>query len=102
MTDPSLPLPIERILVNATPQIAKTVPQVAERFNVKAEIVLFWIKSGALVAIDVSRDRKTLPRWRITPAALQAFEESRASVKPVKASKPRRKKSSDPNYVEYF
>ena len=68
----------------------------------KAEIVLSWIKSGALVAIDVSRNRKTLPRWRITPAALQAFEESRTSVKPVKVSKPRQKKSSDPNYVEYF
>lgn len=81
---------------------ASTVPQIAERLHVKAEIVLAWIKSGELVAIDVSRNRKTLPRWRITLEALQAFVDSRSSVKPVKASKPRRKKPCDPGFVEYF
>lgn len=88
--------------MNADSNRAWTVTQVAERYFVKTDIVLAWIKSGDLVAIDVSRNRKTLPRWRITTSALQAFEESRASVKPLKRTKRRPRESNDPDFVEYF
>lgn len=78
-----------------------TVPQIAERFAVDRDCVIAWIKSGQLVAIDVSRRRAKLPRWRVTPEALRDFEAARANVKPrQERTRPKRGRAAD--FVEYF
>jgi excisionase family DNA binding protein len=55
-----------------------TIREVCERYGVTATTVRAWVRSGALLALNVSRattSRK--PRWRITQSALDAFELSR-------------------------
>lgn len=79
-----------------------TVAQIAERFAVDRDVVVAWIKSGQLVAIDVSRAKRTLPRWRVTPEALREFEASRASVKPAKTQRTLRRAKRPADFVEYF
>jgi predicted site-specific integrase-resolvase len=78
-----------------------TVPQIAERFAVDRDCVTAWIKSGQLQAIDVSRHKARLPRWRVTPEALQEFEAARSSVQP-KQVRTRQKKKNPAGFVEYF
>ena len=42
---------------------------------------LGWIKSGELKAVNVATNRDgKLPRWRISPADLEAFDAARAAV----------------------
>lgn len=75
---------------------------IAARYCVKADAVLAWIRSGELRAVDVSRSRtRKLPRWRISPADLESFEESRAAKPHVHPPpKTRRKNASD--IIEFF
>ena len=80
-----------------------TVPQIAERFAVDPDCVRAWIKSGALVAIDVSRVKGKLPRWRVTPQALEQFEQARASNPGRLAKLPTRARRQRPaDFIEYF
>ena len=75
---------------------------VAAKLCVKVDAVLGWIKSGELRAIDVARSRnRKLPRWRISPADLEAFEEVRAA-KPrgQPPPRPRRQRASDT--IDFF
>jgi excisionase family DNA binding protein len=68
-----------------------TVQQVADRYSVTAHTVLGWIACGELRAINVGRTRGAKkPRWRITPAALDAFEAARSTTPPAPVA-PRRK-----------
>ena len=78
-----------------------TVKDVAERFGVKEHAVLLWINSGELKAIDVRRHMTTgeRPRWRISEAALQAFEELRTKPLPPERTE-RRKRSAE--VVEFY
>lgn len=78
---------------------AMSVSQIAERYAVKADTVLAWIRSGSLIAIDVSTARK-LPRWRITAESLARFEESRSSQPPVVVER-RKPSKKDKGYVKY-
>jgi excisionase family DNA binding protein len=73
-----------------------TVKQVSERYGVEARTVLAWIRAGDLAAIDVTRrtgSRKA--RWRITQAALDAFEAARAARAPTPKRAPRRQAPDD-------
>jgi hypothetical protein len=55
-----------------------TVADVASRYAVTSATVIGWIRAGELLAVNVSRSaRSKKPRWRITPAALEAFEAGR-------------------------
>ncbi len=77
-----------------------TVDDIAKRYGVKEHTVLGWIHSGELKAVNVGRalDRKR-PRWRISPAALEAFEAARsATPAPPKASRRRR----DPEVIQFY
>jgi hypothetical protein len=86
-----------------TPGNSLTVPQVAERYAVDADCVRAWIKSKQLAAIDVSRNRGKLPRWRITPQALAEFEAARSSSPLSTAKSSRRIKRRRPaDFIEYF
>ena len=65
-----------------------TVKQIAERFQVKDQQVLGWIKAGDLPATNIAAAGKVRPSWRISPAQLTAFEGRRASGLPVAAESP--------------
>lgn len=56
----------------------QTPPQVAARYGIKADRVRRWILNGQLRAVNVS-DR-TRPRWKISPADLEAFEQARSNL----------------------
>lgn len=54
-----------------------TVKDLCERFQVNEDMVLTWIRSGQLEAIDVGREGNKRPTWRITDNAVEAFEKKR-------------------------
>lgn len=71
------------------------VRDIAERYAVREHTVLAWIRAGELQAMNVGvRPKSGKPRWRITTAALEAFEAARSAT-PEPARKPRRKKQDD-------
>lgn len=57
-----------------------TPPQLARRWGVTHDTVLFWIHSGELRAIDGSRRKGQRPRFLIDAADIAAFENSRAAI----------------------
>jgi len=72
-----------------------SVRDVCERYGVSEHIVLSWIASGELRAINVGRRRDTLkPRWRFTTEALEEFEQSRTPTPPPPRTR-RRKRPGD-------
>ena len=86
-----------------TPKLL-TVKEVAQRFRCDQHHVLWWIKSGELVGIDVSKKRGGRPRWRINSASLIEFEAAR-SADPYKVShkrKHRRKTRQASNVIDFY
>jgi excisionase family DNA binding protein len=69
-----------------------TPPQAGRLLGVNADRVVGWIKSGKLRASNVSD--KTRPRWRISPADLQAYLTARSNQ--VNVSEPKRTRRSIP------
>jgi excisionase family DNA binding protein len=63
---------------------------VADRLRVKVDVVLGWIHSGELTAVNVAQRRGRRPRWRIDPAAFEQFLLRRSAPKPAPPSRPRR------------
>jgi hypothetical protein len=71
-----------------------TVQDLQRRYGVTVHTVLGWIRSGELRAVNVGRrPGAKKPRWRITQAALEAFELSRTPTP--SAPKARRKKRTE-------
>lgn len=68
------------------------VKDIRERYGVSEQTVLKWIHSGELKAIDVSPQRKTRPKWRISEDALKAFEQLRECTVPPPAPIRRKKR----------
>ena len=62
--------------------------------------VLTWIKSGELRAVNVATCAGRLPRWRISPADLEAFDADRAAVPQAPVTRRSRRKSG--HVVEFF
>jgi hypothetical protein len=54
-------------------------PAIAKLLGVQAGKVLAWIAASELVAVDLSERRAKRPRWRVSPADLEAFLERRKS-----------------------
>ena len=78
-----------------------TPPKLAERWGVKSEKVIAFIRSGELRAFDVSvRAGVGKPRFRIPLDAVIAFENGRSVSPPLKTQKRKRGKSSD--VIEFF
>ncbi len=75
---------------------------VAERYGVKPDAVRGWIASGELAAINVSRTRGKLPRWRISPEALADFEAGRCTIKPRKTTRKKSPADLPDDFVAYF
>lgn len=55
-------------------------PEIARRYGVNIRKVLAWIRTGELVALDLSSRTSSRPRYSVTPEALEAFEKSRRVV----------------------
>ena len=78
-----------------------TVADVAGRYGVTESTVLAWVRSGELRAVNVGRSaRARKPRWRITPAAVEAFEAARTAAPVAPASPRRRPRTAD--VVEFY
>ena len=76
-----------------------TVRDVCERYGVSEHTVLAWINSGELRAVNVGRrPGAKKPRWRITQAALEAFELARTATPP--PPRTRRRKPAD--VIEFY
>jgi excisionase family DNA binding protein len=67
----------DSVAVVAEPIRALSVREIAERYGVKKQIVLAWIKNGELRAIDVRARDANRPRFKVLPADLIAFEAKR-------------------------
>jgi hypothetical protein len=76
-----------------------TPPKLAKAWGLKAETILRWIRSGELVAFNVSAPGRR-PRWKITEQAIEDFIAKRSAKPPT--PKAGRRKKRDPNFVEYF
>lgn len=64
--------------------MTSTVRDIMNKYSVTEQTVLAWIHSGELEAVNVGVESgKKRPRWRITDAALAAFEKKR-SARPTK------------------
>jgi excisionase family DNA binding protein len=66
-----------------------TTADVAEVLSVRPDHILALIASGRLVATNIARSGSSRPRWRIDPAELRRFLDSRTTQR---ASAPRRRK----------
>jgi hypothetical protein len=77
-----------------------TPPQLAQRWAVSADKILYWIHSGQLRAVNLALNPGGRPRWRIDPADALAFEQRRSSGSPPPQSARRRKKVS--GVIEFF
>lgn len=69
-----------------------TPPQVARMLKVDSHKIIQWIDSGELAAVNLAvRKDGSRPRYKISLAALKAFEQARATApsKPVKALLPK-------------
>lgn len=58
----------------------KTPATVARQYGIGVGKVLEAIHSGELRAINLASVRSRIPRWRIHPSELEAFEARRSSV----------------------
>ena len=65
------------------------VRELAAREGVKQELVLKWIGSGELEAINYASPEAKRPLWRIRPEAWEEFQRRRSSVASVARPKAR-------------
>lgn len=73
-----------------------TVADIQKRFGVSEGTVLGWIRGGELAALNVGRSpRSAKPRWRVSPAALAAFEAARTATAPAPRAVGRAKSVGD-------
>jgi excisionase family DNA binding protein len=78
-----------------------SVKDLCKRFAVSEGTVLTWIKCGELRAINVGRrPGAQKPRWRITPAALEAFELARTPT-PL-PPRTRRRKRAETGIIDFY
>lgn len=77
-----------------------TVADIRKRYGVSEPTVLTWIRTGAIKAINITRTpgakRAT---WRITQAAIDAFELARTTTQPRPITR-RQKPAAD--VVEFY
>lgn len=58
-------------------------PEVAEALGVSSRTVGYWIATGALRAVNLSRDpRSRKPRWRVLADDLERFLAARSTAPP--------------------
>jgi excisionase family DNA binding protein len=78
-----------------------TPPELASELGVSPDKILYWINSGELRAVNVTKARSGRPRYRIDRPAIEEFKKLRANPSP--APKIRRKKFQPPaDVIEFF
>lgn len=84
------------------PQLAVyiSVSDIARSRGVNESKVIAWIKSGELRAVNMATCAGRLPRWRISPADLEAFDAAREAVPQAPVTRRPRRKAG--HVVEYF
>ena len=89
-------------MATAKPQLAVYLSpsDIAVSRGINVVKVLTWIKTGELRAINVATQTGRLPRWRISPAELEAFDAARAAVPQIPVTRRPRRKAG--HVVEYF
>ena len=89
-------------MATAKPQLAVYLSpsDIAVSRGINVVKVLTWIKTGELRAINVATQTGLLPRWRISPAELEAFDAARAAVPQIPVTRRPRRKAG--HVVEYF
>ena len=79
-----------------------TPPQLAKRWGVSPDKIIYFIASGELRAIDASLRRGERPRYLIDEEDIAAFEAAREVAPPAPVA-PRRKRNSLPaDFVRHF
>ena len=68
-----------------------SIKAIEDLYGVSQMTVLAWIHTGQLAATNVARKPGGRPRWRISEAALEAFELRRMSATPAPRAARRRK-----------
>jgi len=76
-------------------------PQIARMWGVSHEVVLNWIRSGQLKAINVASVMNGRPKFRVDVSELAAFEARRATQPAPKISS-RRRKRYDEGAIQFF
>lgn len=75
-----------------------TPPKLARLWQVKPVTVLEWIRAGELVAFDVAKKGSMRPRYRITKAEAEAFQQRRAAVNPRRKAPAAKPQSEVPDF----
>lgn len=78
-----------------------TPPQVARARGVKPAKVLAWIATGELEAVNHAGSVTGRPRWRISDAALAAFDRARSNRGGPERAAPRQRVRQS-NVIEFF
>jgi len=81
-----------------------TPPELAARWGVAPEKIVFFIRSGELRAIDASRirGRGHRPRYLIDEADIEAFEAARQVTPASPTPQRRRRPALPPDFVRHF
>jgi hypothetical protein len=80
--------------------VTYSVKDLQERYGVGEHTILAYLRAGVLKAIDVSRPGSRRPKWRITQAALDAFEALRTPTPPLPRT--RRTRRTDSGVIEFY
>lgn len=72
-----------------------TPPEVAKRLGICPSRVIGWLRSGELLAVNLSDGRR--PRYRISPEELTRFLASRSTA-PLPRPARRKPRPSEPSY----
>jgi excisionase family DNA binding protein len=76
-----------------------TVQEVADRYGVSQHVILYWIRTHELSAVNVCRRAGAKrPTWRITEQALAEFEARRTPT----PTAPRRRKAKAEGVVAFY
>ena len=78
-----------------------TPPQVAKARAIRVAKVLTWIARGELEAVNFAERAGGRPRWRISAAAMAAFEAARSNRTHITPKAPRARRA-DLGIQEFF
>lgn len=78
-----------------------TAPEVAKLLRVSPEKIRGFILRGELLAANVAERLGGRPRWRISPADLDAFLAARSAAPP-STRIPRQRSRSRPDVIKFF
>ena len=81
--------------VDLTEQKYLTPPMIAKLMGVSEDKVRYWIKSGELEAIDISKSKNQRPRFVVHRDAFEDFQRRRSPSPAPKQTKRKRKQDAD-------